>query len=37
LKIALLPENNEGFLDKLRKMATSKKILDNSGIKPSAI
>ncbi|MCC7567075.1 MAG: ATP-dependent protease LonB [Methanoregulaceae archaeon] len=37
LKIALLPENNEGFLDKLRKMATSKKILDSSGIKPSAI
>ena len=37
LKIALLPENNEGFLDKLRKMATSKKIMDSSGIKPSAI
>lgn len=37
LKIALIPENNEGFLDKLRKMATSKKILDSSGIKPSAI
>lgn len=37
LKIALLPDNNEGFLDKLRKMATSKKILDSSGIKPSAI
>ncbi len=37
LKIALLPDNNEGFLDKLRKMATSKKIMDSSGIKPSAI
>jgi len=39
LKIALLPENTEGFLNKLRKMAssTSEKILDSSGVKPSAI
>ncbi|HUU75409.1 MAG TPA: ATP-dependent protease LonB [Methanoregulaceae archaeon] len=39
LKIALMPENSEGFLNKLKKMAstTSEKILDGSGVTPSAI
>jgi Lon-like ATP-dependent protease len=39
LKIALLPENTEGFLNKLRKMAstTSEKILEGKGAKPTAI
>jgi Lon-like ATP-dependent protease len=37
LKIALVPENREGFLQKLRKMATtpSASLLDNTGISPS--
>lgn len=39
LKIALMPENREGFLKKLRKMAitTSEKLIDGSGFSPSAV
>jgi Lon-like ATP-dependent protease len=39
LKIALVPENREGFLAKLRKMATkpSGSLLDGSGITPSPV
>ncbi|MDD1719149.1 MAG: ATP-dependent protease LonB [Methanoregulaceae archaeon] len=39
LKIALVPENREGFLAKLRKMATkpSGSLLEGSGITPSPV
>jgi Lon-like ATP-dependent protease len=39
LKIALVPENREGFLQKLRKMAisTSEKLIDGSGFSPSLV
>jgi Lon-like ATP-dependent protease len=39
LKIALVPENREGFLNKLRKMAisTSEKLIEGSGIVPSVV
>ncbi len=39
LKEALVPENNEGFLTKLRKMAvsTSGKVLEGTGITPTVI
>jgi ATP-dependent Lon protease len=39
LKIALVPENREGFLKKLRKMAisTSEKLIEGSGITPSIV
>ncbi|MDD1707642.1 MAG: ATP-dependent protease LonB [Methanoregulaceae archaeon] len=39
LKIALVPENREGFLQKLRKMAisTSEKLIEGSGFSPSLV
>jgi Lon-like ATP-dependent protease len=39
LKIALVPENKEGFLQKLRKMAisTSEKLIEGSGFTPSIV
>jgi Lon-like ATP-dependent protease len=39
LKIALVPENQEGFLKKLRRMAitTSEKLIEGSGFSPSAV
>jgi Lon-like ATP-dependent protease len=39
LKIALVPENREGFLKKLRKMAisTSEKLIEGSGFSPSIV
>jgi Lon-like ATP-dependent protease len=39
LKIALVPENREGFLKKLRKMAisTSEKLIEGSGFSPSLV
>jgi len=39
LKIALVPENKEGFLQKLRKMAisTSEKLIEGSGFSPSIV
>ncbi|MCE5298056.1 MAG: ATP-dependent protease LonB [Methanoregulaceae archaeon] len=39
LKIALVPENKEGFLKKLRKMAlsTSEKLIESSGFSPSLV
>lgn len=39
LKIALVPENREGFLNKLRKLAltTSEKLIEGSGFSPSAV
>jgi Lon-like ATP-dependent protease len=39
LKIALVPENREGFLNKLRRVAisTSGKLIEGSGFSPSAV
>jgi Lon-like ATP-dependent protease len=39
LKIALVPENKEGFLQKLRKMAlsTSEKLIEGTGFSPSIV
>jgi Lon-like ATP-dependent protease len=39
LKIALVPENREGFLQKLRKLAisTSEKLIEGSGFSPSLV
>jgi Lon-like ATP-dependent protease len=39
LKIALVPENREGFLNKLRKMAmsTSEKLIEGPGFSPTAV
>jgi Lon-like ATP-dependent protease len=39
LTIALVPENREGFLNKLRKLAvsTSEKLIESTGFSPSAV
>jgi len=39
LKIALVPENREGFLNKLRKLAltTSEKLIEGSGFSPTGV
>jgi len=39
LTIALVPENREGFLNKLRKLAvtTSEKLIESTGLSPSAV
>ena len=39
LKIALVPENREGFLNKIRKMAvsTSEKLIEGSGFSPTIV
>ncbi|HIH27022.1 MAG TPA: ATP-dependent protease LonB, partial [Methanoregulaceae archaeon] len=39
LRIALVPENREGFLNKLRKLAatTSEKLIEGSGFSPTIV
>jgi|GEM_PF-5595175 len=39
LKIALVPENRDGFLQKLRRMAisTSEKLIEGAGFSPSIV